>query len=461
MSDNWDMETGLLVIGAGGCGLVAAIAAHDVGAEVAVVEKMDRAGGNTALSSGSVPGAGSRFQREAGIEDSADRLYDDLMRQSGPHDCPELTRLLCDQSASLVEWLADVVEARIALVTAYRHVGHTVNRLHAPVSRRGQDLLDDLLAATESRDIPVALGNPVERLLTDDAGAIVGALLRDARGAESRIGAKKVILATNGYAASRDLLRENCPEISEADYFGAPGSTGEAVAWGRELGAALGNMAAYQGHAAVAPAQGGPLTWTVIEKGGIVVNDRGERFGNEDAGYSGFAREVIAQGEHAYAVFDRRIGEIAEQEDKYRELQGMGGIKTGAGAAEIAAAYDLDGAALTRTIETYNAAARGEGEDRFGRRDFQMAPLQAPFVITRIAAGLFHTQGGLQVDNHARVVKPDGGVIANLFAGGGAAAGISGNSGGGGYCSGNGLLAALGLGRIAGLAAAAEIEDGA
>jgi fumarate reductase flavoprotein subunit len=460
MRNNWDMETGVLVIGAGGCGLAAAIAAHDTGAEVAVVEKLERAGGNTALSSGSVPGAGSRFQQEAGIEDSPDRLYDDLMRQSGPHDCPELTRLLCNQSASLVEWLADVVQARIALVTAYRHVGHTVNRLHAPVSRRGQDLLDDLLAATESRGIPVALGNPVARLLTDDSGAVVGALVRDTRGAESCIGAKKMILATNGYAADRDLLREFCPEIAEADYYGALGSTGEAVAWGRELGAALGNMAAYQGHAAVAPAQGGPLTWTVIEKGGIVVNDRGERFGNEDAGYSGFAREVIAQGERAYAVFDQRIAEIAEQEDKYRELRGMGGVKTGTDAAEIAAAYDLDGTTLAQTIKIYNAAARGEREDPFGRRDFQMAPLQPPFVITRIAAGLFHTQGGLKVDGHARVLRPDGSVIPNLFAGGGAAAGISGRGGGGGYCSGNGLLAALGLGRIAGRAAAAEIEGG-
>ena len=89
-----------------------------------------------------------------------------------------------------------------------------------------------------------------------------------------------------------------------------------------------------------------------------------------------------------------------------------------------------------------------------------LAALQPPFYAVRVVPGLFHTQGGLRVDEEAHVLRPDGSVIPNLFAGGGAAAGISGQSGAGGYASGNGLLTALGLGRAAGRTAAAEIAAG-
>jgi fumarate reductase flavoprotein subunit len=120
----------------------------------------------------------------------------------------------------------------------------------------------------------------------------------------------------------------------------------------------------------------------------------------------------------------------------------------------------LDAAGLAETIATYDAAARGEAADRFGRRHLALAPLQPPYGIVRVKPGLFHTQGGLMVDENARVLRPDGSVVANLFAGGGAAVGISGRTGAGGYASGNGLLTALGLGRIAGLRAAAEVRAG-
>ncbi|MFQ5960610.1 MAG: flavocytochrome c [Candidatus Methylomirabilales bacterium] len=458
MTGNRDMETDVLVIGGGGCGLVAAISAHDAGAEVAVLEKMDRVGGNTALSTGSVPGAGTRFQREAGIEDSPERMVDDLMRQSGPHDCLELTRTLAEQSADLVEWLADHVKARIGLITEYCHVGHSVPRLHAPRSRRGQDLLEDLMRAVEARQIPVAVGNPVDRLITDDNGAAAGVVVRDRAGRETRIDARKIILATNGFAANRTMLRRYCPEMAEMEYFGADGSTGEAILWGEELGAALANMGAYQGYAAVTYPQGALLSWTTMEKGGVLVNGCGRRFCNEIAGYSGLAREVMVQGQFAYAVFDERVRATTALEEEFNELVNYGGIKNGDSPAEMAAVFRLDAEALTETLERYNAAASGQVEDEFGRRDFGLAPLEwPPLFLCRVRAGLFHTQGGLRVDASARVLRPDGSVIPNLFAGGGTAAGISGREGGYGYASGNGLLTALGLGRIAGLTAAREI----
>jgi fumarate reductase flavoprotein subunit len=451
------MEIDVLVVGAGACGLAAAIAAHDGGASVAILEKRDRAGGNSSLSTGSVPGAGSRYQREAGIVDSPERMLEDLERAAGQGELPMLMRRMATLSADLCEWLVDVVGARMTLITEYCHVGHSVPRLHAPRSRRGQDLVDDLLAAVGRRDIPLAVNNAVSTLYVDGAGAVVGAAVGGPGGETSRIGARSVILATNGFAANRELVRAYCGEIAGAEYFGALGSEGEAVLWGRQLGARLANMKAYQGYAAVAYPHGSLLSWTTIEKGGILVNARGERFGNEDIGYSGYARRVLAQQEAVYAIFDERIREVASKEEEFQELADHHGIKSGDSVEELAARFGLPAGALARTIADYNRAASadaGAGDDAHGRQRFGLAPLTGRLWICRVTPGLFHTQGGLAVDEHGRVLREDGSAIAGLYAGGGAAAGISGSEGAEGYCSGNGLLTAIGLGFLAGRDAA-------
>jgi fumarate reductase flavoprotein subunit len=456
---DWDSETDVLVVGAGGCGLVAALAAHEAGAQVAVVEKLERLAGNTALSTASVPAAGTRFQRQAGIDDDAARLAEDLLRKSGRHDMEGLAHRLAEISAELIEWLVDVAGARLDLIRDYRHVGHRVPRLHAPPSHRGQDLLDDLERAARARDIPIALAHPVGGLLTDAARAVTGAVVQGERSAALRIGAKKVILATNGFANAPDLVRRFCPDIAGAPYYGALGSTGDALRLGGALGAEFANLGAYQAHAALAYPHGSLMTWTVIEKGGCVVNRAGRRFGDESAGYSAYGANVIAEGNVAFAIYDARIRDVvAGLQSDFAELVGLGGARDAASLADLAAYHALDRDALSATIADYNRAAHAGG-DAFGRRDFGLAPLTPPFVITRIGAGLFHTQGGLKIDLDGRVLRRDGAPIANLFAGGGAAAGISGRQGGGGYASGNGLLSALGLGLLAGRAAAREIAE--
>jgi len=433
----FDWELDLLAIGAGACGFAAALAAHDAGLEAAIVEKLDRPGGNTALSTGSVPGAGSRFQKAAGIADSPERMIADYEANAGEHDMMPVMRRLARDSAGLVEWLVDQAGVKLQIITDYKHIGHSVPRLHAPASRRGQDLLDDLAAAAGRRGITVACGNGVRELVTASDGAVIGAVIETASGEVTRVGAKKTVLALNGYAANRALVAQHCPEIAGAEYFGARGSTGEAVLWGQDLGAALGNMGAYQGYATVAYPQGSILSWTTVEKGGVLVDRRGARFGEEaKTGYSDYARFVLAAEAPVHVVFDERIRQIADKEEEFRELMQMKGAKQAAGAPELAALIGVETAALAKSS----------------------AALTPPLFAVRVVPGLFHTQGGLKVDENARVLRPDGTAVPNLFAGGGAAAGISGRRGAAGYASGNGLLTALGLGRQAGLTAAAEFR---
>jgi len=442
----------VLVVGGGACGMAAAIAAHDGGANVAIIEKMDRPGGNSSLSTGSVPAAGSKYQKAAGIDDKPEAMVEDLMAISGGTDAPELVHRMAEVSALTVEWLIDDLGARMQLITAYKHIGHSVQRLHAPISRRGQDLVDDLMSFVQKREIPIAVGNGAQELIVE-GGAVAGVVMKDG----SSIRADKVVLAVNGYAGNRELVARFCPEIAGASYFGALGSTGEAVLWGEAVGAGLANMAAYQGYAAVAHPHGSLLSWTTIEKGGLILNSRGERFGDESIGYSGFAKNVLAQGDFCYAVFDEHILAVASQEEEFVELHKYGGVKVADDIHTLAKMYGLDADAAASAFDAYNAAASGRAADAFGRKDFGLAPLAGKLYGCRVVPGLFHTQGGLKVGLNGEVLKPDGTPVPNLFAGGGAAAGISGRAGARGYASGNGLLTAIALGRLAGIEAARQV----
>ena len=167
---------------------------------------------------------------------------------------------------------------------------------------------------------------------------------------------------------------------------------------GRSSGAALGNIGAYQGYAAVSDPHGSLLSWTTIEKGGIIVNGAGHRFGDESAGYSGYTPNVMAQGGPCFAIFDQRIFDIAAAEEEFVELANYGGVKQAGTPQALAALHRLDAVAVAAALDDYNKAARGAQPDPFGRRDFALAPLAVPIYVCRLLPALFPTQGGLMVD---------------------------------------------------------------
>ncbi|UCE31792.1 MAG: FAD-binding protein [Burkholderiales bacterium] len=448
-----EVRVDLVVAGAGAAGLACAIAAHDSGASVAVLDKYPMPQGNTVLSSASVPAAGTRFQRAAGIEDSAERFEADLRRRAGPIDNEALIGVLARVSAPLVEWLADTVGIAMDVITEYRHVGHSVPRLHAPTPRRGQVLLQGLQDAAERRDIPVLFENRVTALQWDGE-RVCGVEVLGGTASAHRIDAGAVVLATNGFAANAAMRGRYCPETLGFEYAGAPGSQGEAIEWGVALGARLDNIGAYQAHASYAVPHGVLATWTLVEKGGIVVDRNGRRFGDESLGYSGFAAASAAAGQPQFVIYDARIRELsAAGQPEFAELVAHGGAIEAPDVAALATRIGVDPAALAQSL----AQAGGAAPDPFGRVEHGLAPLEPPLCATRVTTAILHTQGGLAVDASARVLRADRSVIPGLYAAGGAAAGISGRAGPGGYSSGNGLLAALGLGWIAGRALAASL----
>ncbi|WP_063039621.1 FAD-dependent oxidoreductase [Nocardia grenadensis] len=451
-----EVDVDVVVVGAGGCGLTAAISAAEQGARVVVLEKLDRPIGNTGVSTGSIPGAGTRYQREAGIDDGPERMATDLLRQSGPHEAEDLVRQLAAESAALVEWLVEEHNIDLRLITDYKHVGHSVERLHAPPDRRGASLMRDLLAETKRLGVDVVTGNPVGRLLVED-GRVVGVHIDGPRSGSYDIRAHAVVLAANGFGNSREMLQRWAPEILGAQYFGAEGSTGEAISWALELGAGTSNMGAYQGYAAVAYPHGSIVSWTTVEKGGILLSPEGDRMGDESLGYSGFATVVSAHAPESYVVFDTAIRDyVRANEPEFAELIDIGGVAEAATPEGIAEAIGCDPEPIRRALAGYAAAVAGEKPDPFGRTDFGLAPLRPPYCVVRSVPALFHTQGGVTIDDEARVLRADGSVVPGLYAGGGVATGVSGARGARGYCSGNGLLTAVGLGRIAGRSAAGQ-----
>jgi fumarate reductase flavoprotein subunit len=298
-------------------------------------------------------------------------------------------------------------------------------------------------------EVPVRVGVPVVGLLTGDDGGVVG-VEAEKEGQRVRIEAEKVILASNGFAANREMLRRYCPDIADAPYFGAPGNTGEGIEWGQRLGALIDHMGAYQGYAAVSP-NGILVSWTTIEKGGIIVDQGGRRFGDETSGYSAFVPEVQRHTDGSiYVIFDHKIMEsVRDHEPRFRGLVEGGIVRKASTLDDLAALHDLPRDDLEETLARYDEAVRAE-VDEFGRRDFGSAPLESPLYIVQASTGLFHTQGGLKINTNAQPLRADGSPIDNLYAGGGVAVGISGADGGKGYSSGNGLLTALGWGKIAG-----------
>lgn len=442
--ERFDLDCETLIIGAGACGLVAALSAKEAGQDVLVIEADAVPSGSTALSAGLIPAAGSKVQAAAGIDDSAALFARDIQAKANNQNEQALVDTLAGNAAAVIDWLSDHYGLPFSVVTDFDYPGHSRRRMHGLPTRSGAELIDALRAACEGAGIDIVCERRA-RVLYHHGKTICGVGVVRPDGVSETIGCQKLVLACNGFGGNRDLVAEHMPDISDGLWFGHDGNRGEALQWGRALGADLRHLGAYQGHGNVAHPHGILISWAVITKGGVQVNRQGQRFWNEAQGYSEAARAVLAQpGGEAFAIFDARIADTARQFEDFKRAEAAGAIRRNETLDGLAGDLGLPADRLTRTI----AEIPTNGTDSFGRA-FGSDCLKPPFCGVRVTGALFHTQGGLRTDEKARVLDAAGRPFSNLFAGGGAACGVSGRADSG-YLSGNGLLSAAVLGRLAG-----------
>ena len=449
MANSGDDAPDLIVAGAGG-GLVAALRAAELGLSVLVIEASEHftRGSNTAMSTAMIPGAGTRWQAAAGIGDSPARYVSDIMRKTKGEADPVLAGALAEVSGRLVTWLADYAQLPLELVTDFDYPGHSRPRCHTVPGRSGRALLAGLARAARAQPridllVPARLTDVRTR-----GGAVDGVEIRYPGGRTETVAARAVLLATNGFAADAGLVAEYLPEIAGAVYHGSSESRGDALRIGARLGAGTGYLDAYQGHAALALPAGTLAGWATVMHGAFLVNLRGERFGDETVGYSEYAREVLRQpGRQALLVLDRRVHDACLPFQDFRDTVESGALRWSEDPAQLALSFGADPRRFAGTVGRAAAIARGEAADPFGREHWGQ-PLQPPYAAVQVSPALFHTQGGLRVVAHGRVLRPDGTAIGGLYASGGAAMSISGH-GPAGYLAGNGLLPALGLALLA------------
>ncbi|ADZ72247.1 FAD-dependent oxidoreductase [Polymorphum gilvum] len=450
-----DAEADVVVVGAGACGLVAALRARAQGAEVIVLERDASPTGSTSMSSGFVPAPATHFQRAIGVDDdTAARFTADIMAKSKGLSDAALAGLAARSIGPALEWLADTQGIDWIVLDDFLYPGHSRHRMHAVPEKTGAALLARLIAAAERADVPIVTDARACGLFIDDGRRVTAVEVTRPGGAREIIGCRALVLACNGFGGSRDLVRRHIPEIADGLYYGHEGNTGDALLWGEAIGAGLKHLTGYQGHGSLAHPHGILISWALMMEGGIQVNAQGQRFSNEHGGYSEQAVHVLKQpGGIAWNVYDERIHRFALGFPDYQEAVGAGAVKSADDVAGLARATGLPEAALALTLDEISGLQRGAGTDAFGR-DFTGKPgLVPPYHAVKVTGALFHTQGGLTIGADARVLDRDGAPFPNLFAGGGAACGVSGPEVSG-YLSGNGLLTAIAFGWLAGGAAA-------
>ncbi|MBP0617413.1 FAD-dependent oxidoreductase [Jiella mangrovi] len=454
----FDFHMPVVVVGAGAAGLTAALAARDAGAEVLLLERDPHPRGSTSMSQGYACAAGTKIQREQGIEDGSETFFADIMARTKGTADPVVARTVADNAGETIDWLVErhAIPFRLNISWA-GFFGHSVNRMHGVPSRTGEELHGSLIRAAEEAGVTLVTGAHVDEVYADADGTVRGVRIQRRDGGVEKVGCDALVLTTCGFGANHEMVRKFIPSFGTAPYyryFGHEGNDGEGIQWGVELGGALGCMDAYQGYGALAEPYGIIVNYDMVMQGAITVNTLGERFSNENADISAQALNILRQPDGiGWIIFDDERRALVEDLPEYRELASLGAVRTAETSDALAALIKVPADALRRTLDDVERLTKGEITCPFGRDFTRHPPLSGRLHALKTTGALFHTQGGLKVDAGARVLREDGTPLPNLLAGGGTACSISGN-GVDGYLPAAGLATAITLGRLAGATAA-------
>lgn len=452
-----EMSTDVVIIGAGGTGLAAAGSAFEQGAKVIVLEKQGNVGGSTALSGGGIAATGTRFQEEIGVKDTPEdwmKLWKERQSTSNPGSLyPDYDRVAkyMDDAVDTTHWLVDYMNHKYARVEGYGV--DPVARLHFP-EKGGAELISNLEKTVREKGIDILLETPATELLTDAQGAVVGVKAENAEGTLT-VHAKKVIIASGGFAKNEEMMQRFLPQfVEDMDISAAAaGSTGDGILMAEKIGAAL-----YEDPWIIGLGMGsriqqlGGLSWDTTK---ILVNEQGQRFFNENSHYAIVTNQVVNQ-EQVWMVIDSSEAN-AKTIASIQELLPNDEIATGGTLQELAEAMKVPADTLTETIDTFNSGV-ASGKDAFNKqKETLVAVAKAPYYAFKFYPKTMGTFGGVKVDEQYRVLTENGAPIPNLYAGGEAANRFIYNQV---YMSGSAVQYALTSGRLSGANAANAIKEG-
>ncbi len=456
------LDCDVVIVGAGGAGLTAAVRATQEGAAVLVIEKMPMVGGNSLKASGGMNCADTKFQAAQGVTDSGvEEFIEDTM--NGGHQLNDLALVttLAENSSEAVEWL-ESIGAPLPKVAATG--GTTHKYLHSPEdgSPVGRYLVARLSEEAEKQGIEIMLNTTATEILMKD-GAAVGVMAEDSEHVYT-VRAKSVILATGGFGSNFDLMCSYNPSLANAVTTNHPGATGDGIMMAEAVGAATVDMEQIQLHPTVYQETSMLVSEKMRSLGAILVNQEGKRFTNDLSTRDAVsAAELEQTGGYAYIIFDQNL---VDQNKSAQEYINKGMAAQGETYEELAVNMGLEGDAVqsfVETMNTWNQAVANGVDEEFGRNNGMDADLSvAPFYAIQIAPGIHHTMGGIKINTEAEVIDTEGNVIPGLFAAGETTGGVH----GGNRIGGNAVCDFVVFGRIAGFgaaeyAAAAETSEAA
>jgi len=487
----------VVVVGAGGAGMTAAITATDAGKKVIVVESQPIAGGNSVRSTGGMNAAKTpyqdknEFKEAAGVEktlataaekfadnetitalaatvksqwdayqanpqgyfDSVELMELDTMIGGKGKNNPELVKALAENSADAIEWLASI-GAEVKNVGAFG--GASVKRIHRPVNADGKVtavgayIVPILEKNLQDRNVQFLFDTTANEIIMKD-GKAVGIKGTGKDGHKVTINAKSVVIATGGFGANAEMVEKYKPELKGFATTNAEGAQGQGIDMATAVGAATVDMDQIQIHPTVHIEEDGNahlITEGLRGDGAILVNAEGKRFYDEVSTRDKVSAAIIEQTDKsAWLIVDQTMV------DKSAVIAGYiksGYTVTGATYEELAKAMGVDEATFTSTMNTWNQAVEAKSDAEFGRTSFANPLTTAPYYAIKITPAVHHTMGGIVINPKAEVLNEKGEAISGLYAAGEVTGGVHGAN----RLGGNAVADFVVFGRISGQSAA-------
>ena len=488
------VDADVVVVGAGGAGMTAAITAAAEGKSVVILESQSMVGGNSVRATGGMNAGKTVYQDEnefgesAGVEktlkaaaekyadnetitalaktvseqwaayqanptgyfDSVELMELDTMIGGKGINDPALVETLCANSADAIDWLD---EHGITLHNVSSFGGASVKRIHRPVNAEGKTvsvgsyMIPLLQENCEKAGVKMMLDTTATEILTDANGAAVGVKATGASGETVTVNAKAVVLATGGFGANLDMVVKYKPELKGFMTTNAPGIQGQGIEMAQAIGAATVDMDQIQIHPTVEANTAALITEGLRGDGAILINEEGQRFIDEVGTRDVVSAAEIAQtGSYSWLVVDQAMADASSVIQGYIK---KGYTVTGATYEELGKAMGVDAAAFAETMEKWNGYVEAKNDPDFGRTSFANPLNTAPYYAVKVTAGVHHTMGGLKINANTEVLNEKGEVIPGLFAAGEVTGGVHGAN----RLGGNAVADFTVFGRIAGAAA--------